>query len=86
MVCDACNLSSFVDGSVDEILSVHLIEHLARWDAPFGLGEWVRVLRPGGRLVIECPNLLAACAELLQVPEAANDLEGLAAQRTYWTI
>jgi hypothetical protein len=30
MVCDARNLSSFVAGSVDKILSVHLIEHLAR--------------------------------------------------------
>jgi len=86
MVCDARNLSNFVDGSVDEILTVHLIEHLARWDAPIALGEWVRVLRPGGRLIIECPNLLAACAELLQAPEAANNLEGLAAQRTMWAF
>ncbi|MDA1308357.1 MAG: methyltransferase domain-containing protein [Proteobacteria bacterium] len=85
-ICDARDLSSFADGTVDEILSVHLIEHLARWDAPVALGEWVRVLRPGGRLIIECPNLLAACAELLQAPEAAIDLEGLAAQRTMWAF
>ena len=32
--------------------------------------EWARVLRPGGRLVLECPNLISACEAFLADPEA----------------
>ena len=52
MVCDARDLEPFDDNSVDEILSVHLIEHLSPWGVPATLAERARVLKPGGRLVV----------------------------------
>ena len=47
----------FKDASVDFIWSGHTLEH-----APFAkvietLAEWYRVLKPGGRLILQVPNM-----------------------------
>lgn len=46
------------DNYADEILSVHVIEHFYKWEASDLLKEWMRILKPGGLMVVECPNLL----------------------------
>jgi hypothetical protein len=52
------------DGSVDEIEACHLFEHLTYDQALAALREWHRVLRPGGLLQLELPNL-DACVRML---------------------
>tara|TARA_R110000868_G_scaffold247991_3_gene504349 strand:+ start:4300 stop:4770 length:471 start_codon:yes stop_codon:yes gene_type:complete len=47
----------FEDDSADEIHAIHLFEHLHRMDADSALLEWKRVLKPGGKLVLEVPCL-----------------------------
>ncbi|TCO57241.1 methyltransferase family protein [Actinocrispum wychmicini] len=42
------------DRSVDVVANLQVIEHL--WDQPAFLAECLRVLRPGGRLLITTPN------------------------------
>lgn len=44
------------DESVDEIFSAHTIEHFVRWEAVAMLADWQRMLRRGGRLVLETPD------------------------------
>ncbi len=44
------------DHSVDAVVSLQTIEHL--WDQPTFVAECVRVLRPGGLLVVSTPNTL----------------------------
>lgn len=44
----------FDDGVFDVVCAWHVIEHVA--DVRQTLSEWVRVLRPGGLLVIETPD------------------------------
>lgn len=51
-VADATALP-FDDASFDALVSVHTIEHLPQLDA--GLAEMVRVVRPGGRLLLIYP-------------------------------
>ena len=58
---DVRNLSSFQDGSVDEILAIHVFEHLSPFDAVPTLQEWFRVLKSGGNLFIEVPDILQLC-------------------------
>jgi SAM-dependent methyltransferase len=43
-------------GSVDVVANLQVIEHL--WDQPGFVAECVRVLRPGGRLLMTTPNRL----------------------------
>src|SRR5687767_12241110 len=49
VICDLHRLTPFEDTSVDEILSVHVVEHFWRWEVLDVLREWVRVLKPGGK-------------------------------------
>lgn len=85
VVCDIRDLKVFPDGMADEVLAVHVIEHFYRWEVADLLKEWVRVLKPGGKLVLETPNLITACEELLKNPDTASapDARG---QRTMWCL
>lgn len=47
----------FDDGVADEIHAYHVFEHFYRYDADAILIDWVRVLKPGGLLVLELPCL-----------------------------
>lgn len=85
VLCDLHKLTPFEDNSVDEILSVHVVEHFWRWEVTDVLREWARVLRPGGTMILECPNLLSAAHELLQNPEAGAGPGG-EGQRTMWVF
>lgn len=53
------------DKSVDEIIALHLWEHFYRWECDDVIKEWKRLLQPGGRLVLELPNLIKCCQNLL---------------------
>jgi SAM-dependent methyltransferase len=69
VLCDLHRLTPFEDNSADEILSVHVVEHFWRWEVVEVLKEWVRVLKPGGLMIVECPNLKSACEAFLADPE-----------------
>lgn len=85
VVCDVRQLKAFADSTVDEVLAVHVVEHFWRWEIVEILREWKRVLKPGGRMVLECPNLLTACEELLKDPLNASQ-PGRNGQRTMWVF
>jgi SAM-dependent methyltransferase len=86
VLCDLHDLSEhFEDNTADEILSVHVVEHFWRWEVEDILKEWVRVLKPGGKMILECPNLISACQQFLSNPDlhAGPGPEG---QRTMWVF
>ncbi|MGH9876370.1 MAG: class I SAM-dependent methyltransferase, partial [Nitrososphaerales archaeon] len=56
VVLDATALP-FADGSIDEILCVHMFEHLWPEDIKPTLAEWRRALKPSGTLILELPCL-----------------------------
>lgn len=53
------------DNSFVELLSVHSIEHISWRKRSSTLKEWYRVLKPGGKVHIECPNLRWICKAYL---------------------
>ena len=54
--CDCLKLS-YEDHQVDELYAIHLLEHFHRLNAEIALTEWLRVLKHGGKLVLELPCL-----------------------------
>jgi len=85
VVCDVRDLSIFSENYADEILAVHVVEHFWRWEVANVLKEWIRVLKPGGVMILECPNLLSACEEFLRNPKV-HALPGPEGQRTMWVF
>lgn len=54
------------DFIVDEIHAYHFIEHVYQWEAASVIHEFKRILKPGGKLVLELPDLTLACKNLLK--------------------
>ena len=75
---DIRDLFAYEDNSVDEILAVHVWEHF--WlNEVLGIAkEWRRVLKPGGKLILEMP-----CAR--KVFELIRDGD-TRANMTYWAM
>jgi predicted SAM-dependent methyltransferase len=69
MVCDITR-PPWPDGSAAVIESYHVLEHVSHRRIPSTLKEWHRVLMPGGKLVLECPNFDTAVREYLEGNES----------------
>ena len=78
----AIDLYWFRDNVMDYVYSSHLLEDFADWK-PL-LREWVRVLRPGGHLVIMIPDKHAWAAALAkgQAPNFSHKHEGVPGELT----
>lgn len=57
VVADVTKPLPFPDNYADELHAYHVLEHFNRWEAPDILRDWMRVLKPGGLLVLELPCL-----------------------------
>ena len=85
VICDIKKLDKFDSNYADEVMAIHVVEHFDRWEIVEILREWVRILKPGGKLILECPNLESACKEFLKDPinNAKSNQHG---QRTMWVF
>ncbi len=54
IIADAATLSPVADRSVDFVIANHVLEHLT--DPLAALGEWLRVVRPGGYVYVAIPE------------------------------
>lgn len=68
LACDIRKLP-FEDNSIDEIISLHVIEHFDWIECKSVLKEWHRVLKPNGLLILETPDLLETCKKFCDVSE-----------------
>lgn len=53
------------DACADTVMAIHVFEHFYRWEAEGVLQEWRRLLKPGGLLILELPNLVKCCENYL---------------------
>lgn len=53
------------DGCAQEIIALHLWEHFYRFQCDDVIKEWRRLLKPGGVLILELPNLIKCCQNIL---------------------
>ena len=56
------------ENCVDEILSVHVIEHIMRNRVQEMIVEWHRILKPGGFVAVEWPDFYKMCQEVVNNP------------------
>jgi SAM-dependent methyltransferase len=57
ILCSITDMRPVATGSIDAIWSSHNLEHLYRHEVPTALAEFVRVLRPGGEVLLTLPDL-----------------------------
>lgn len=60
IIMDATKLD-FDENSVTEILSIHMLEHISPYLLLDTLKLWFKILKPGGKLTAELPDLEALC-------------------------
>lgn len=69
-ICSMTALTPIASATIDAVWSSHNLEHVHWHEVPIALGEFFRVLRPGGILLLTLPDL-QKIAELV----AADQLE-----------
>lgn len=53
----------YPDNFADELIAYHVFEHLSPYESAEVLSEWLRVLKPQGKLIMELPNVQAMFAD-----------------------
>lgn len=54
----------FQENTVSEIMASHVFEHLNPYKAVDILKSWLKVLKPGGKLTMEMPDIVALCKKI----------------------
>jgi ubiquinone/menaquinone biosynthesis C-methylase UbiE len=67
----------FPSDYADAIAAIHVLEHFYVWEVPDILQEWKRVLKPGGKIILELPCMDKVLKHMMQcveqnVPMIAN--------------
>ena len=66
----------YADESVDEILMIHVLEHLGKDEAIRCLTECKRIMRAGGRLMVEVPDIYRCFRVARSTDELASYVYG----------
>lgn len=72
VVCDARDVN-LPDQCADLVYSQECLEHFSWREYQSVLEEWCRLVKPGGKIVIEVPDFLAACNQALVVDTLEMD-------------
>lgn len=64
LLCDAKSIP-LPDGCAVELMAIHVWEHFYRWESETVIKEWRRLLKAGGKLVLELPDLIKCCQNII---------------------
>ena len=66
IVASITDMAPVADGTMDALWSSHNLEHLDPHEVPKALREFLRVLKPGGRLLLAVPDLQAVAQRVAE--------------------
>ncbi len=67
--------------TADAVAAIHILEHLYEWEALPTVLEWKRILKPGGKMIIELPSMDKVCS---YVHHCVENKEQMYAFMTQW--
>lgn len=67
--CDIRAIPDQYHGLYDICHSRHVLEHFGRAEAPGLIRHWVRLLKPGGQLIVRVPDIAVAMRRLLKAED-----------------
>lgn len=67
LVADICNLNMLPPNYYEEIIAYDVLEHLTRNKTHIALAEWNRLLKMGGKLKLQVPNLMGLMSLFLKL-------------------
>jgi hypothetical protein len=53
------------DECADELMAIHVWEHFYPWECEVVIAEWRRLLKAGGKLILELPDLIKCCQNII---------------------
>ncbi len=75
------------DNHADSVWAIHVLEHFYRYETEEVLKEWIRLLKPGGKLIIEVPCLDKVIQQFNHyISEKKEITLELNLQRTMWRL
>jgi predicted SAM-dependent methyltransferase len=80
--CDLRKLEIASD-SADAVAAIHVLEHFYEWEVADLLTEWKRVLKPGGKMILEMPCMDKVFA---YVTNCVHSKEPLQPFMTMWAL
>jgi len=80
--CDLRKLEIASD-SADAVAAIHVLEHFYEWEVADLLTEWKRVLKPGGKMILELPCMDKVFA---YVTNCVHSKEPLQPFMTMWAL
>jgi predicted SAM-dependent methyltransferase len=83
-VCDASAITIVSEGSVSEIYSRHMLEHLDPNDAIDTLKHWFGLLQPSGMLNVIVPDITFHAQQILGLVQSSMGDQNLHAMAGFW--
>jgi SAM-dependent methyltransferase len=62
---DVFKFDLLLDNTIDEILSSHMLEHINPYKVSDLLRKWFGLLKPGGKLILEMPDIVETCKAMV---------------------
>jgi SAM-dependent methyltransferase len=72
-VADATKKLPFSDNTFDLVYASHILEHVPWYQTRDVLNEWIRTIKPGGRIEIWVPNGLLICKTFVEAETGVDD-------------
>lgn len=81
---DIRSLPMIPTDSADAVAAIHVLEHFYEWEAEPLLTEWKRILKPGGKMILELPSMDKVFRYIAWAVTTGADLQAFMSLHAMW--